>query len=74
MAALLKAFLHVRAHIAMLRVAWSEGDKRELSGQLKRIVPAALFSRIWVPSGNTGLGPLRRRASGATVHACERRP
>jgi Protein of unknown function (DUF3703). len=46
--------LHVRAHVAMLRVARRRRDKRELVGQLKRIVAAALFSRIWVPEGNTG--------------------
>lgn len=49
-----RTLLHVRAHIAMLRVASRQGDKRELVGQLKRIVAAALFSRIWVPKGNTG--------------------
>jgi hypothetical protein len=38
----------------MLRVARRRGDKREIVGQLKRIVAAALFSRIWVPTGNTG--------------------
>jgi hypothetical protein len=46
--------LHVRAHVAMLRVAWTRRDKRELAGQSARIVAAALFSRIWVPEGNTG--------------------
>jgi hypothetical protein len=49
-----RTLLHVRAHIAMLRVASRSGDKREVVGQLKRIVAAALFSRIWVPKGNTG--------------------
>lgn len=49
-----RTLLHVRAHIAMLRVARRQSDKRELVGQLKRIVAAALFSRIWVPKGNTG--------------------
>jgi len=46
--------LHVRAHVGMLRVARRRGDQREFVGQLKRIVAAALFSRIWVPTGNTG--------------------
>jgi hypothetical protein len=49
-----RTLLHVRAHIAMLRVACRQIDKRELVGQLKRILAAALFSRIWVPEGNTG--------------------
>ena len=57
--------LHVRAHVGMLRVARRRGDKREIVGQLKRIVAAALFSRIWVPSGNTG---------GANVSALQRMP
>jgi len=57
--------LHVRAHVAMLRVARCRGDKREIVGQLKRIVAAALFSRIWVPTGNTG---------GANVSATRRMP
>jgi hypothetical protein len=45
---------HVRAHVAMLRIGWARHDLREVAGQLSRIVAAALFSRIWVPSGNTG--------------------
>jgi Protein of unknown function (DUF3703) len=46
--------LHVRAHMAMLRIGWTRRDLREVAGQLSRIVAAALFSRIWVPTGNTG--------------------
>lgn len=46
--------LHVRAHIAMLKVAWRRRDTREIVGQLTRVVAAAMFSRIWVPEGNTG--------------------
>ena len=57
--------LHVRAHIAMLRVGWRRRDRKEILGQLKRIVAAALFSRIWVPEGNTG---------GANVSALEPMP
>jgi hypothetical protein len=30
------------------------GDWREIRGQLSRIFAAAIFSRIWVPVGNTG--------------------
>jgi hypothetical protein len=30
------------------------GDFRESIGQLSRMVAAAIFSRIWVPAGNTG--------------------
>lgn len=60
-----RTLLHVRAHVAMLRVARRRRDKREILGQLKRIVAAALFSRIWVPEGNTG---------GANVSAVEPMP
>jgi hypothetical protein len=56
-------WLHVRAHAGMLRIGWVRRDPREVVGQLSRIVAAALFSRIWVPVGNTG---------GANVPALQR--
>ncbi len=46
--------LHVRAHVGMLRIGWMRRDIREVAGQLSRMLAAAVFSRIWVPSGNTG--------------------
>lgn len=46
--------MHIRAHAAMLKLGWTRRDHREVIGQLSRIVAAALFSRIWVPEGNTG--------------------
>ncbi|MEX1993079.1 MAG: DUF3703 domain-containing protein [Steroidobacteraceae bacterium] len=45
---------HVCVHWRMLKLGASAGDWREVSGQLSRIVAASLFSRIWVPAGNTG--------------------
>jgi hypothetical protein len=45
---------HVHSHWLMLRLAASVGQWREVVGQAIRIVAAALFSRIWVPIGNTG--------------------
>jgi hypothetical protein len=45
---------HVRVHWLMLQLGASIGDWREVVGQALRIVAAALFSRIWVPLGNTG--------------------
>lgn len=45
---------HVRTHWLMLRLGASQGQWREVAGQAVRIVAAALFSRIWVPAGNTG--------------------
>jgi hypothetical protein len=45
---------HVRVHWLMLKLGASRRDRREVLGQLSRIVAAAVFSRIWVPVGNTG--------------------
>ncbi len=45
---------HVKSHIGMLQIGWLRSDAREIVGQVSRIVAAALFSRIWVPAGNTG--------------------
>ena len=45
---------HVRTHLAMLRVGWASRDARGVLGQLGRLPAALLFSRIWVPVGNTG--------------------
>jgi len=60
-----RTLLHVRAHLAMLAIGWMRRDRREVAAQLPRIVAAALFSRLWVPSGNTG---------GANVGAFTRLP
>jgi len=49
-----RTWLHVRSHIGMLRIGWLRHDRCEVFGQLTRIVAAALISRLWVPSGNTG--------------------
>ncbi|HEY9144489.1 DUF3703 domain-containing protein [Arenimonas sp.] len=56
---------HVKTHLGMLQVGWQRQDGREIVGQLTRIVAAALFSRIWVPLGNTG---------GANVRATQPMP
>ena len=45
---------HARSHWLMLVLGWQIGDYREVAGQLPRIVAALLFSKIWVPIGNTG--------------------
>ena len=50
---------HARAHWWMLKVGWKRRDSIEVRGQVVRIIGALLFSRIWVPLGNTG---------GASVH------
>ncbi|WP_137820177.1 DUF3703 domain-containing protein [Pseudomonas sp. 2FG] len=46
--------LHARSHWLMLQLGWRTRDFRELAGQIPRILAALLFSRIWVPIGNTG--------------------
>lgn len=45
---------HVYVHWLMLKQGLSARDWHEIFGQLKRIVAAAIFSRIWIPLGNTG--------------------
>lgn len=47
-------WLHVKSHIGMWQVGWLRRDWREIIGQSTRMVAALLFSRIWVPIGNTG--------------------
>jgi len=48
------AIAHARTHWWMLKVGWRRRDVVEIAGQIPRIVGALLFSRIWVPIGNTG--------------------
>ena len=53
---------HMRSHLGMLAIGWQRRDGREVFGQLTRLFAAALFSRIWVPLGNTGganVSPMR---------------
>ncbi|AYF86492.1 DUF3703 domain-containing protein [Pseudomonas sp. DY-1] len=45
---------HTRSHWWMLRAGWQQRDYREVLGQALRMPAALLFSRIWVPLGNTG--------------------
>jgi len=45
---------HCRVHWRMLRNGWARRDHREVLGQTLRLPAAALFSRVWVPHGNTG--------------------
>ena len=45
---------HAWSHWLMLQAGWQARDWREVSGQLPRIFAALLFSRIWVPLGNSG--------------------
>jgi len=45
---------HARSHRWMLKVGWRRRDFVEIAGQIPRILGALLFSRMWVPIGNTG--------------------
>jgi hypothetical protein len=45
---------HVQVHWLMLRHGMVTRNRREIVGQLVRIVAATCFSRLWVPVGNTG--------------------
>ncbi|ESP92351.1 MULTISPECIES: DUF3703 domain-containing protein [Pseudoalteromonas] len=45
---------HTQSHWWMLKVGFKTGDKREVFGQIMRILASIIFSRIWVPKGNTG--------------------
>lgn len=45
---------HLYVHWQMLVAGLYQRDLREVVGQLPRLLAALLFSRIWVPAGNTG--------------------
>ncbi len=45
---------HTYIHALMLVAGLRRGDAREVVGQLPRIVASILFSRLWVPRGNSG--------------------
>lgn len=47
-------FQHVYVHGLMLKLGATTRDWREVFGQATRMLAAAVFSRIWVPLGNTG--------------------
>ena len=45
---------HIDIHWRMLAAGLRRGDLREVVGQVPRIAAAILFSRLWVPRGNSG--------------------
>lgn len=45
---------HVYVHWLMLVAGFRQADYREVLGQIPRMLASLLFSRIWVPRGNTG--------------------
>jgi len=49
-----RTFQHTYVHWLMLRAGLSRRDYREVVGQVPRMIASVLFSRIWIPIGNTG--------------------
>lgn len=45
---------HTHVHWMMLVAGLRQRDKREVIGQIPRMLASVLFSRLWVPRGNTG--------------------
>jgi hypothetical protein len=45
---------HTKSHWWMLKVGFKKHNFREVFGQITRIIASVLFSKIWVPTGNTG--------------------
>ncbi|MGH8049110.1 MAG: DUF3703 domain-containing protein [Arenimonas sp.] len=45
---------HIKSHLGMLRVGFLRRDASEIFGQCIRILAALVFSKLWVPIGNTG--------------------
>jgi hypothetical protein len=45
---------HTYAHWLMFRAGLQQRDLKEIVGQVPRMLASILFSRIWVPRGNTG--------------------
>ena len=47
-------FAHTYTHWRMLRLGWRRNDRREVLGQVPRMLAALTKSIFWVPTGNTG--------------------
>ncbi|QIZ75752.1 DUF3703 domain-containing protein [Ferrimonas lipolytica] len=45
---------HTKSHWWMLKIGLKTKSGKEVLGQLMRILASILFSRLWVPIGNTG--------------------
>lgn len=45
---------HIKSHLGMLHIGFLRKDLREMWGQCVRVIAALTFSKIWVPTGNTG--------------------
>lgn len=45
---------HIKSHLGMLYIGYLRKDVREIFGQCVRVLAALIFSKLWVPVGNTG--------------------
>ncbi|WP_194867620.1 DUF3703 domain-containing protein [Pseudoalteromonas sp. PPB1] len=45
---------HTQSHWWMLKLGFKRYNARKVLGQIARIFASVIFSRIWVPKGNTG--------------------
>jgi hypothetical protein len=45
---------HSKSHWWMLKIGFKKRNFKEVLGQVTRIIASILFSKIWVPLGNTG--------------------
>ena len=45
---------HTKSHWWMLKIGIKKRNVKEVFGQVTRMIASVLFSKIWVPLGNTG--------------------
>ena len=45
---------HTQSHFWMLKIGFKQRNFREVIGQVTRIIASIIFSKLWVPLGNTG--------------------
>jgi len=45
---------HTKSHWWMLKVGFRKRNFKDVLGQITRIIASIIFSKIWVPLGNTG--------------------
>lgn len=45
---------HTQSHWWMLKIALKQNKFKDVLGQITRMIASVLFSKIWVPLGNTG--------------------
>jgi len=45
---------HTKSHWWMLKIGIKNQDFKQVFGQITRMIASVIFSKIWVPLGNTG--------------------